>query len=50
MRALQEKLKVWSLQIQEGNSDMFFYVSKMNNKIVSSGIEHLNLLNIARQN
>ena len=24
MRALQEKLKVWSLRIQEGNTDMFF--------------------------
>ena len=24
MRALQEKLKVWSLRIQKGNSDMFF--------------------------
>ena len=25
MRTLQEKLKVWSLRIQEGNSDMFFH-------------------------
>ena len=24
MRALQEKLKLWSLRIQEGNSVMFF--------------------------
>ena len=51
MRAPPEKLKVWALRIQEGNSDMFFYFSKMNNKeMVSSVIKHLKLLNIARQN
>ena len=45
MRALQEKLKVWSLRIQEGNSDMFFHFSKMNNKeMVSSVIKHLKSL------
>ena len=45
MRALQEKLKVWSLRIQEGNSDMFFHCSKTNNKeMVSSVIKHLKSL------
>ena len=45
MRALQEKLKVWSLRIQEGNSDMFFHFSKMNsNEMVSSVITHLKSL------
>ena len=45
MRALQEKVKVWSLRIQEGNSDMFFRFSKMNNKeIVSSVIKYLKTL------
>ena len=45
MRALQEKLKVWSLRIQEGNSDMFFHFSKTNNKeMVSSVIKHLKSL------
>ena len=28
MRPIQEKLKVWSLRIQEGNSDMFFIFRK----------------------
>ena len=45
MRALQQKLKVWSLRIQEGNSDMFFHFSKTNNKeMVSSVIKHLKSL------
>ena len=45
MRALQEKVKVWSLQIQEGNSDMFFHFSKTNNKeMVSLVIKHLKSL------
>ena len=45
MRALQEKLKVWSLRIQEGNSDMFFHFSKTNNKeMVLSVIKHLKSL------
>ena len=45
MRALQEKLKVWSLQIQEGNSDMLFPFSKTNNKeTISSVIKHLKSL------
>ena len=45
MRALQDKLKVWSLRIQEGNSDMFFHFSKTNNKeMVSSVIKHLKSL------
>ena len=45
MRALQEKLEVWSLRIQEGNSDMFFHFSKSNNKkMVSSVITHLKSL------
>ena len=45
MRALQEKLKVWSLRIPEGNSDMFFHFSKTNNKeMVSSVIKHLKSL------
>ena len=42
MRALQEKLKVWSLRTQKGNSDMFFRFSKTNNKeMVSSIVKHL---------
>ena len=45
MRALQEKLKVWSLRIQEGNSDIFFHFSKANNKeMVLSVIKHLKSL------
>ena len=45
MRALQDKFKVWSLRIQEGNSDMFFDFSKTNNKeMVSSVIKHLKSL------
>ena len=45
MRVLQEKLKVWSLHIQEGNSDMFFRFSKTNNKkVVSWVIKHLKSL------
>ena len=45
MGALQEKLKVWSLRIQEGNSDMFFHFSKTNNKeMVSSVTKHLKSL------
>ena len=45
MRALQEKLKAWSLQIEEGNSDMFFRFSKTNNKeMVSSVMKHLKSL------
>ena len=45
MRALQEKLKVWSLRIQEGNSELFFHFSKTNNKeMVSSVIKHLKSL------
>ena len=45
MRALQEKLKVWSLRIQEGNTDMFFHISKPNNKeMVASVIKHLKSL------
>ena len=38
MRALQEKLKVWSSRIQEGNSDMFFHFSKTNSKEVVSSV------------
>ena len=45
MRTPQEKLKVWSLQILEGNSDMFFHFLKMNNKeMVLSVIKHLKSL------
>ena len=45
MRALQEKLKVWLLRIQEGNSDMFFHFLKTNHKeMVSSVIKHLKSL------
>ena len=45
MRALQEKFKVRSLGIQEGNSDKFFHISKMNNKkMVLSVIKHLKSL------
>ena len=45
MRALQEKLKVWSLRMQEGNFDMFFHFSKTNNKeMASSVIKHLKSL------
>ena len=44
IRALQGKLKVWSIRIQEGNSDMFFHFSKTNNKkMVPSIIKHLSL-------
>ena len=45
MRALQVILKVWSLLIQEGNSDMFFHFSTTNNKeMVSSVIKQLKYL------
>ena len=45
MRAPQEKLKVRSLRIQEGNSDMFFHFSKTNNKEMTlSIIKHLQSL------
>ena len=45
MRTLQKKLKVWSLRMQEGNSDMFFHFSKTNNKeMVSSVVKHLKSL------
>ena len=45
MKALLEKLKVWSLRIQKGNSDMFFRFSKTNNKeMVPSIIKHLKSL------
>ena len=45
MRALQEKLKAWSLRIQKGNSDMFFHFSKMNsNEMVSLLFKHLKSL------
>ena len=46
---MRQKLKVWSLRIPEGNSDILFHFSKMNNKeMVSSIIKHLKLLNYAR--
>ena len=47
MRALQQKLKVWSLRIQEGNSGMFFHFSKtINKEMVSSVIKHLKSLQV----
>ena len=46
MRALQEKLKVWSLRIQEGNTDMFFFhfLKTINKEMVSLVIKHLKSL------
>ena len=45
MRALQEKLKVWSLRIEEGKSDMLFHFAKTNNEeMVSLVIKHLKFL------
>ena len=45
LRALQEKLKLWSLPIQDGNSDMLFHLLKTHNKeMVSSVIKHVKSL------